>query len=130
MAKTYIEQDYSSVNTISNGTVIKGNISANGDIRMDGKLQGNITLNAKLVVGETGIVNGNVVCQNAHITGKVVGNITVQELLELQATANVKGDIVINKLSIAPGAVFSGTCRMLDEVKKEQQMANEKNEKK
>ncbi len=121
MAKSSNEQDFGSINTISNGTVINGNISANGDFRMDGSLQGNITLNGKLVIGETGTINGNIICQNAYITGKVVGNITVQELLELQSTANVKGDIIINKLSIAPGAIFSGTCRMLDEVKQQHQ---------
>ena len=75
----------------------------------------------KLVVGESGYVKGNVVCQNANIIGKVEGNISVKELLSLNGTANVKGDIVINRLSIEPGATFSGTCRMLDEVRRERE---------
>lgn len=107
-----------SVNTITNGTVIKGNIQASGDFRMDGTLEGDITLNGKLVIGESGVVTGNVVCQNANIIGTVNGNVTVKELLSLYATAKVKGDILINKLSIEPGAAFSGTCRMLDEVRR------------
>lgn len=120
MAKNYPEPEIQgSINTISKGTTIKGNVSATGDFRLDGVLQGNITLNGKLVVGESGSITGNVVCQNANIIGQVVGNITVQELLALHSTANVKGDIIINKLSIEPGAQFSGTCRMLDEVKRE-----------
>lgn len=118
MAKT-MEMENGPINTITEGTTIKGNITANGDFRMDGTLQGNITLNGKLVVGETGIVNGNVICQNANIIGHVVGNISVKDLLSLHSTANVKGDILINKLSIEPGAAFSGTCRMLDEVRRE-----------
>lgn len=105
------------VNTITAGTVIKGNVQASGDFRMDGTLEGDITLNGKLVIGESGLVTGNVVCQNANIIGTVNGNITVKELLSLYATANVRGDIMINKLSIEPGATFSGTCRMLDEVR-------------
>ena len=117
MAKTEFESG--PINTITKGTVIKGNVSANGDFRMDGTLEGNITLNGKLVVGESGLVTGNVTCQNANIIGTVKGNITVKELLALHSTANVKGDILINKLSIEPGAAFSGTCRMLDEVRKE-----------
>lgn len=121
MAKQYTEVENGPINSITKGTTIKGNISANGDFRMDGVLQGNITLNGKLVIGESGLVTGNVVCQNANILGTVVGNITVQELLSLYASANVKGDIMINKLSIEPGATFSGTCRMLDEVRKEGQ---------
>lgn len=117
MAKV-IEME-TTINTISKGTIIKGTISAVGDFRLDGTLEGNITLNGKLVVGESGLVKGNVVCQNANIIGHVLGNISVKELLALNSTANVKGDILINRLSIEPGATFSGTCRMLDEVRKE-----------
>ncbi len=105
------------INTITHGTVIKGNIQASGDFRMDGTLEGDITLNGKLVIGETGMLTGNVVCQNANIIGTVNGNVTVKELLSLYSTAKVTGDIMINKLSIEPGATFSGTCRMLDEMR-------------
>ena len=76
----------------------------------------NITLNGKLVVGETGQVIGNITCQNANIIGYVQGNMLVRELLTLCETTKIKGDIIVNKLSIAPGASFSGTCKMLDEV--------------
>ena len=91
--------------------------SATGDFRLDGTLEGNIQLNGKLVIGDTGVVNGNILCQNANVIGTVNGNLSVKELLSLHATARVKGDILINKLSIEPGAVFTGKCRMLDEVR-------------
>jgi cytoskeletal protein CcmA (bactofilin family) len=110
------------INIITKGTTIKGAISAVGDFRLDGTLEGNITLNGKLVVGESGFIKGNVVCQNANIIGRVDGNISVKELLALNSTANVKGDILINRLSIEPGATFSGSCRMLDEVRKENEI--------
>ena len=110
------------INTIAKGTTIKGAVSAVGDFRLDGTLDGNITLNGKLVVGESGFIKGNVVCQNANIIGRVEGNISVKELLALNSTANVKGDILINRLSIEPGATFSGSCRMLDEGRKENEM--------
>lgn len=113
------------INTIAQGTTIKGAISAVGDFRLDGTLEGNITLNGKLVVGESGYIKGNVVCQNANIIGRVDGNISVKELLSLNSTANVKGDILINRLSIEPGATFSGSCRMVDEVRKETEEAAE-----
>lgn len=128
MAKNYPEPEIQgSINTITQGTTIKGNVAAGGDFRLDGILQGNITLNGKLVVGENGSITGNVVCQNARIIGTVIGNITVQDLLSLDSTANVKGDIIINKLSIEPGANFSGTCRMLDEVKREKKVETAQN---
>ena len=113
------------INIITNGTVIKGDITATGDLRLDGTLEGNIQLNGKLVVGDTGVVNGNVLCMNANIIGTVNGNLSVKELLSLHSTARVKGDILINKLSIEPGAVFTGKCCMLDEVRKQQQLEAE-----
>lgn len=119
-----IEMESSPINTITQGTVIKGNVTANGDFRLDGNLEGNITLNGKLVIGEAGIVTGNVVCQNANIMGTVQGNTSVKEQLTLHSTAKVKGDILINKLSIEPGATFSGTCRMIDEIRQESPVEN------
>lgn len=113
------------INIITNGTIIKGDITATGDFRLDGTLEGNIQLNGKLVVGDTGVVNGNVLCMNANIIGTVNGNLSVKELLSLHTTARVRGDILINKLSIEPGAVFTGKCCMLDEVRKQQQAAAE-----
>ncbi len=109
-----------SINIITSGTVIKGDVTASGDFRLDGKLEGNIQLNGKLVIGDSGVVNGNVLCMNANIIGTVNGNLSVKELLSLHSSARVKGDILINKLSIEPGAIFTGKCNMLDEVRKQQ----------
>jgi cytoskeletal protein CcmA (bactofilin family) len=109
-----------SINIITSGTVIKGDVTASGDFRLDGTLEGNIQLNGKLVIGDSGVVNGNVLCMNANIIGTVNGNLSVKELLSLHSSARVKGDILINKLSIEPGAIFTGKCNMLDEVRKQQ----------
>ena len=120
-----MEMESTAINIITDGTLVKGDITATGDIRLDGTLEGNIQLNGKLVVGDSGVVNGNVLCQNANIIGTVNGNLSVKELLSLHATARVRGDILINKLSIEPGAVFSGKCRMIDEVKAQHEQAPE-----
>ena len=72
-----------SVNTITTGTSIIGDISANGDFRLDGTLKGNITLTGKLVVGEKGAVTGDIVCQNANIFGSIDGNLQVKEFLNV-----------------------------------------------
>ena len=120
MART-MEVENNPINIITAGTLIKGDITASGDFRLDGTLEGNIQLNGKLVVGDSGVVNGNILCVNANIIGTVNGNLSVKELLSLNATARVKGDILINKLSIEPGAVFTGKCRMLDEVRQQQE---------
>ena len=127
MART-MEVETNPINIINNGTLIKGDITATGDFRLDGTLEGNIQLNGKLVVGDSGVVNGNILCLNANIIGTVNGNLSVKELLSLNATARVKGDILINKLSIEPGAVFTGKCRMLDEVRQQQEAESDKAE--
>lgn len=104
--------DGASINLIGNGTAITGNITSNGDVRIDGTLKGNISISGKLVVGQSGNIEGNIVCQNADISGKINGKVTVTELLSLKATANLLGDIVTSKITIEPNATFTGTCNM------------------
>jgi len=99
-------------NILGQGTKIVGEIISNGDIRIDGNLKGNITTKGKLVIGNTGIVIGNISCKNSDISGKVEGKVIVEELLALKSTSEVQGDIVTSKLSIEPGALLNGTCNM------------------
>ena len=101
-----------SINLIGNGTHIIGDITSNGDVRIDGSLKGNITISGKLVIGPSGMLDGNVQCQNADVSGEIKGTITVSELLSLKATAKLLGDIVTGKISIEPNALFTGTCSM------------------
>lgn len=100
------------VNAIGVGSSIMGEINAEGDVRIDGKLVGTIRTKGRLVLGETGVVEGDVVCQNALIAGTLKAKIQVSELLSLKASANLQGDIITNKLSIEPGANFTGSCSM------------------
>jgi len=106
------EKSSGTVNAIGQGSTIKGDIITEGDLRIDGVLIGTINTKGRLVLGETGIVEGEVVCQNALIAGTVKARIQVAELLSLKATANLHGDIITNKLSIEPGANFTGSCSM------------------
>ena len=100
------------VNAIGQGSVIKGDITTEGDLRIDGTLVGSINTKGRLVLGETGVVEGEVVCQNALISGTLKAKIQVNELLSLKSTANLLGDITTNKLAIEPGANFTGSCSM------------------
>lgn len=101
-----------SINLIGAGTVIIGEVRSNGDIRIDGNVNGSVNSKGKVVIGSTGFVEGEIVCQNADVSGSIKGNVTVSELLTLKATANLTGDITTNKLAIEPGANFSGSCSM------------------
>lgn len=111
MAK-YTEIENNAINLIGVGTEIKGDISSNGDIRVDGKLQGNLKTKGKVVIGETGSVKGEIKCKNSDVEGNIEGKIQVVELLSLKATSNINGDIVARKLAIEPGAKFTGNCSM------------------
>lgn len=106
------EQESFARNHIAIGTSIVGNIDTNGDIRIDGELKGTIKSAGKVVIGESGKIEGEIICQNANLSGKLKGKITVKELLTLLSTANLNGDIVTGKLAIEPGAAFSGSCSM------------------
>lgn len=111
MAKT-TETDHTSINLIGTGTIIKGEVNSSGDIRIDGTLTGHVKCKGKIVVGNTGVLEGEIFCQNADFSGKIKGKVEVTELLTLKSTARFYGDIITNKLAIEPGASFTGTCTM------------------
>ena len=100
------------VNTISKGTKLKGDLSSSGDIRIDGTLNGSINTKGRLVVGETGFVEGQIRCQNAIVAGKLQATINTEELLMLKSSARLSGEVVTGKLAIEPGAIFTGKCSM------------------
>lgn len=106
------EPEMPSINILGPGTVVKGEISVNGDFRVDGTLNGNIQCKGKIVVGQTGKIDGEINCQSADFSGEVTATVRVAELLTLKETAKFSGDIVTGKLAIEPGAKFSGTCKM------------------
>jgi len=100
------------MNQFGQGTTINGDVNTEGDVRIDGKVCGRVMSKAKTVVGSTGVIEGDIFCQNAYIDGRVKGNIEVEELLILSKTAVVVGDIKIKKLVVEEGAKFSGNCMM------------------
>jgi cytoskeletal protein CcmA (bactofilin family) len=110
--KRAAEEISSSSNVIGKGTAIEGNIDTSGNIRIEGKVTGNIKSRAKVALGNGSQVEGNITAQNADIEGQVKGKIDIQELLVLKATAVIHGDISTGKLVIEPGATFNGSCKM------------------
>jgi cytoskeletal protein CcmA (bactofilin family) len=117
----YGENLNQSINIISEGTFIKGDITANGDIRIDGELNGNINAKGRLVIGPKGKVEGEINCNNIEVSGHLKGKINVSELLTMKSSSRIYGDVVAGKLSVEPGSLFTGSCSMGD--------SKEKNEK-
>jgi cytoskeletal protein CcmA (bactofilin family) len=100
------------LNRIVEGTSIQGEIISESNIRIDGYVKGIITTKGRLVIGASGSVDGEIICQNADIEGTITGTLKVEDLLSLKSTAKIIGDIVTTKLAIESGAEFSGTCNM------------------
>ena len=115
----------SSATLISSGTTLKGDISSDNDLRIDGIIHGNVSSSSKIIVGSTGYVEGNVEGLNADITGKVLGNVNVKELLQLRDKCIVEGNIAAGKLQIEPTATFNGQCQMGNVASIVQMSANE-----
>lgn len=111
------------INRIVEGTSIEGEIRCESNIRIDGSFVGNLNTKGRLVVGPAGRIEGTITCQNAEVEGLVKGKLNVQQLLSLKGSAKVEGDIFTDKLSIEPGATFTGACNMgakVKDIKKEE----------
>jgi len=100
------------LNFIGNGVAIKGDMQCDKDLRLDGYIEGNLRVEAKLVLGKAGKVKGTIFANNADISGEINGNLEVKESLVLRDSALINGDIKSNKINIESGAIFNGTCIM------------------
>lgn len=99
------------VNLIIQGTEILGNIKTDGDLRIDGIIHGDVTCDAKLVIGQHGRIVGNVFCQAGEVSGTIEGRISATDILQLSKGADIKGDIEAVRFIVEEGASLSGKCR-------------------
>lgn len=107
------QQDNQKVDTIIGpSSNIEGKINASGTVRIDGKYTGDIFTDGDVIIGENGVINGNINAGDVSISGKVDGNILCRGLLEILPTGHLDGDIEVKKISISDGAVFKGKCSM------------------
>jgi cytoskeletal protein CcmA (bactofilin family) len=124
------KQKVMEINVVAKNTAIIGDITSEGDFRIDGALEGNIKTKGRVIIGAEGSVKGKIDAVNSDIEGKFSGDLLVQETLTIKATANISGDVVIGKLSVEPGATFNASCSMKGAIKElnqnEQQQLAEK----
>lgn len=97
---------------IGANTRFVGSLTSDGNIRIDGSVEGDIEVLGNLIVGETGRVIATIKAQNVHISGAVKGEITATEQLEISPTGKVWGDITTAALHIEPGGLFRGQSSM------------------
>lgn len=101
---------------IGKGAECNGDFSAQGSARIDGCVNGNVTVSEALIVGAAGYVNGDISARTLIVGGEVIGNVNAPEKVELTATAKVLGDITTTVIVIDENAVFQGKCDMNQEV--------------
>ena len=111
-AKREIEELSNSSTIVGKGAVMEGNIETFGNVRIEGRVIGNIKTKSKAALGESARVEGTILAQNAEIAGEVKGLVEISELLVLKSTAIIHGDIVTNKMVVESGATFNGQCKM------------------
>ena len=113
--KKYAPEDLSNLsNIIGRGSTLVGDIQSEGNIRVEGRITGNIKSKSKIAVGESAYVEGNLKTQNAEIAGEIRGKVEISELLIIKHSAVINGEIKTNKIVIESGAVFNGKCKMDD----------------
>jgi cytoskeletal protein CcmA (bactofilin family) len=110
--KKELEQLSNSSTIIGKGTVLEGNIETLGNLRIEGKAIGNVKSKSKIALGDSSIVEGNIIAQNAEIAGEVKGTLEVSDLLILKSGSVIHGDIITNRIIIESGASFNGQCKM------------------
>ena len=115
MAKPETSLNVNSISRISAGTIIKGEIVSPYDIRIDGTFEGKVQTKGRVVVGETALIKGDIICENIDLWGKVEGNLFVKDTLALMEGCSVNGNLNIRRLSVELGTVFNGNCRMITE---------------
>jgi cytoskeletal protein CcmA (bactofilin family) len=104
------------VNSIVEGTVIRGEVTAPGNFRIDGTVEGNMKIEGRLIIGSKGKVEGDVICKDADIEGFFNGNIKVNGLLALKSSSRIEGDAMFQRLMVEEGATLKCTCNIKDGV--------------
>jgi cytoskeletal protein CcmA (bactofilin family) len=107
------ENKMASVDTVLGvGSDFKGQVFAKGTIRIDGRIEGNVTSEEGVIIGDKGVVKGNVSAKSIILSGKVTGNVSSMKRLEITPSGQLQGDIRTPRLVIAEGVVFKGNCDM------------------
>jgi cytoskeletal protein CcmA (bactofilin family) len=97
---------------IGKGSVLEGKITVSSNIRVDGKIKGDLKTNDSLVIGKQGEIEGEITAKNTVVGGKVIGKIIALGKVVLESNAIFKGEIKAARLVIDDGAVFDGQCTM------------------
>ena len=101
------------VANIGKSISIKGDLTGNEDMVIEGKVEGKVDLpNNQLTVGANGTVRAEISAKAVVVVGRVAGNVHGTERVEIQGTGIVEGDVSAPRLVVAEGAVLNGAIKM------------------
>ena len=101
---------------IGKGAECNGDFSAEGSVRIDGTINGNVMVTGTLIVGATGSINGDVDAKSTIVGGEIIGDVRVADRTELTGTAKLIGNITTAIIVIDENAIFQGSCNMNQDV--------------
>jgi cytoskeletal protein CcmA (bactofilin family) len=99
-------------NVLGRSAFVRGELSAEGAFRIDGTIEGTVASRAEIVIGESGVVRGDVIGSDVVVAGQIIGNVRCSGHLEILAKGKVEGDIAAQSVRIETGGVFRGTSFM------------------
>jgi len=107
------DTDVKQAETVIGASVrVKGNFHGDGDIVIEGEVEGSVKTKGFLLVGEPAKISADVTAKDARVGGKISGNIKVSGYLEIKSSARISGDIHAKEHSIEKGAILNGHCNM------------------
>ena len=116
--KTMFNKDNKEINLKQAETIIgpqikvKGNFHGQGNVIIEGSVEGDIKTTNFLLVGDKAVINADIEAKDAKISGEIKGNIKISGYLEITSSAKISGNIEVIELSIEKGAFLNGNCLM------------------
>lgn len=113
MAKNDNIVDFNEISRLSASTELKGTMISSSDIRIDGKFEGMIVTEGKVLIGESSEVKGDVIARSADVWGKIEGSVVIGDALSLKDGCSLAGNAETVRLSVETGSAFNGSCKMI-----------------
>lgn len=116
-----------SLNLISEGTTVHGNINSGHGIRISGRIVGTVEVKGKCILTASAVIEGDLIAQDADVSGVITGELIIANRLSLRQPSRISGNIRTKVLNVEEGATFEGSCTMSSEPSKKYQDISEFN---
>lgn len=106
------------MNVLHKGSDIEGTVKINGSVRIDGKIKGKVKASEKIIVGQTGVIEGDLKAKEVTLSGKCTGCIIAEDKAIFHSTAEFDGEISCKQLLVEEGVVIDGNINMKEKREK------------